>query len=274
MRRWTGWSGLSRDTRSLADRRSWAAAAALLATVVAASPALARHVLPAEGSPVARCVAAAYVSGVLVDVPDGLMGNIALAETGRPDVDGAYRPWPWSIDADGADYVFVSEPQAIAFARLAPSRGVRFLDAGCLQVNLQYHPHAFATLADAFDPYDNARYAARYLRELYDTDAARDWSVAVGMYHSHQPDLAAEYRDRVAALGAGIIRGITPGPLAHQMALLGLVRLQLSNGHTLALLLRRQPTAPGHPRPNPCRVAAALAPEMSPSARLRVFGCH
>ncbi len=252
------------------------AAALLLAALLLclAAPARARRLFPEDGSPVAQCVAAAADAGMLEGVPDDLMGRIALAETGRPDVDRAYRPWPWSIDADGVDYVFVSEAQAVAFARLAPSHGVHFLDAGCLQVNLQYHPHAFATLTEAFDPWDNARYAAHYLRSLYDTDAAQDWSVAVGMYHSHQPDLAAEYRARVAELGAGIIRGITPGPLAHQMAVLGLVRLQLSNGHTLQLLLRRQPTAPGHPRPNPCRVAAVLAPEMSPSARLRVFGCH
>ncbi len=226
---------------------------------------------PQSGSPVAQCVAAAAAAGLLEGVPDGLTGRIALAETGRPDLDRAYRPWPWSINADGADYVFVSQAQAVSFARVAPARGVRFLDAGCLQVNLQYHPHAFASLAEAFDPYDNARYAAHYLRTLYDAEAGGDWSVAVGMYHSHTPDLAAEYRDRVAALGAGIIAGITPGPLAHQMVVLGLVRLQLSNGHTLRLLLGRQPTAPGHRKPSRCAVAAAVNPGLA--VKLRAPGC-
>ena len=240
----------------------------LLGVLVAGPSARARHVVPREGSPVSRCVAAAAAAGILEDVPDGLMGRIALAETGRPDIDRVYRPWPWSINADGVDYVFATQAQAVSFAALAPSHGVRFLDAGCLQVNLQYHPHAFATLAEAFDPWSNARYAARYLRELHD---GGDWSVAVGLYHSHTPDLAQEYRDRVAALGAGILAGITPGALAHQMALLGLVRLPLSNGHTLALMLRRQPTAPGYRRPDRCHVIAALAPSMA--VRPRLPGC-
>jgi len=199
------------------------------------------------------------------------MGRIALAETGRPDVDGAWRPWPWSINADGADYAFATQAQAITFARIAPARGVRFLDAGCLQVNLQYHPHAFATLVDAFDPWSNARYAAQYLRLLHDGDAGGDWAVAVGLYHSYTPELAAEYRARVASLGETIIAGITPGALAHRMALLGLVRLPLSNGHTLTLMLRRQPVAPGYHRPSRCKVLAALAPSLA--VQPRVAGC-
>jgi hypothetical protein len=166
----------------------------------------------------------------------------------------------------------VSEAQAVAWAAGAPRRGVRFLDAGCLQVNLQYHPHAFASLRDAFDPWANALFAAQYLRALYDGEAGRDWPTAVGMYHSHTPELALDYRTRVAELGAGIIAGITPGPLAQRMQLLGLLTLRLSNGHTLRLILNRQPAAPGHRRPSPCQVAAALAPEMA--VRLLPAGCR
>ncbi len=246
-------------------------ALAVLGCLAACGAARARHPPAADGSPVAQCVAAAWDAGVLADIPDGLMGRIALAETGRRDQDGAWRPWPWSIDADGADIALVSKPQAVAWAAGAPRRGVKFLDAGCMQVNLQYHPHAFATLADAFDPWDNALFAARYLRALYETDAGRDWPTAVGMYHSHTPELAQEYRTRVAELGAGIIAGITPGPLAMRMQLLGLLRLRLSNGHTLRLILNRQPAAPGHRRPSACQVAAALAPEMA--VPLRPAGC-
>ena len=238
---------------------------------IACHAARARRVFPEDGSPVAQCLAAAHAAGVLARVPDGLMGRIALAESGRRDVDGAWRPWPWSVDADGADVALYTRAQAIAFASIAPRRGVRSLDVGCLQVNLQSHPHAFTTLDDAFDPWTNALYAARYLRSLYDSDAAHDWSVAVGMYHSHTPELAAEYRTRVAMLGAGIIAGITPGPLAMRMQVLGLLRLRLSNGHTLRLILNRQPAAPGHRRPSPCRVAEVLAPEMAVPPR--IAGC-
>jgi hypothetical protein len=232
----------------------------------------ARRVFPENGSPVAQCVAAAADAGAIEGVPDGLMGRIALAETGRADVDGAYRPWPWSIDADGADYTFATIQQAVAWAVTAPRRGVRFLDAGCLQVNLQFHPHAFPNLAAAFDPWRNALYAAQFLRALYDGDGLHDWPTAVGLYHSYTPEMAEAYRERVAEVGRGIIAGITPGPLAHQMAVLGLIRLPLTGGGTLRILLRRQPTAPGHRPVSACRVAEVLAPMMAVKPSLR--GCR
>ena len=40
--------------------------------------------------------------------------------------------------------------------RIALERGVRQVDVGCMQINLQSHPHAFASLEDAFDPGSNA----------------------------------------------------------------------------------------------------------------------
>ena len=244
-------------------RRARRLLAPVLAIVCIAAPASARRVFPQNGSPVAQCEAAAAAAGALEDIPDGLMARIALAETGRRDIDGAWRPWPWSIDADGEDVALFTQPQAVAWAEGAPRRGVRLMDVGCLQVNLQFHSHAFATLRDAFDPWDNALFAATYLRALHDSDAGGDWAVAVGMYHSHTPELAMEYRTRIAELGAGIIAGITPGPLLQRMQVLGLLRLRLSNGRTLRLILNRQPAAPGHRRPSACQVAAALAPELA-----------
>ena len=47
-------------------------------------------------------------------------------------------------------------------------RGVRNIDVGCMQVNLRYHPKAFKSLGQAFDPRANAAYAAGFLRKLRD----------------------------------------------------------------------------------------------------------
>lgn len=228
-------------------------------------PAMARRALPANApSPIAECVAAANVAGVRQNIPDGLMARIALAESGRPmPPDGTYRPWPWSINADGADLVFDTEAEAVAWVRGPLGRAAKLIDAGCLQVNLQYHPHAFATVEEAFDPWTNAAYAATYLRQLYDDESGHDWSVAVGLYHSHTPELAAEYRERVASLGQGIIQGLPPGPIAARLAAIGVIRVPLANGHVLRLILNRQPTMPGYHRPSRCKVARTLAPEMA-----------
>lgn len=232
----------------------------------------ARALPTAEGSPTAQCLRAAAAAGLIEGVPDGLMARIAQVESARRQADGVWRPWPWTIDADGADFAFATKQNAVVWAARAPSRGVKLLDAGCLQVNLQAHSHAFASLGQAFDPWDNARYAARYLRQLHDSDAGGDWSVAVGMYHSHTPELAYEYRARVASLGAGIIAGLPPDAVALRLSALAPMRLSLANGHVLRIMLHRQPTAPGYRRPSACAVMGVLAPEFAVAARSRTCG--
>ena len=80
--------------------------------------------------------------------------------------------------------------------RHAEAEGVLSIDAGCLQVNLYYHPDAFESLDAAFDPQRNADYAGRFLRQLYAESG--DWRTATGLYHSRTPTLSVPYRDRVA----------------------------------------------------------------------------
>jgi len=53
-----------------------------------------------------------------------------------------------------------------------------------------------------FDPAQNALYAARFLRSLYQKYG--DWSQAAGAYHSTTPEYAARYRERFDALYAAL----------------------------------------------------------------------
>ena len=55
-----------------------------------------------------------------------------------------------------------------------------------------YHPDAFATLGDAFDPRANAAYAGRFLNALFAD--GKDWARAIGAYHSETPALGDAYR--------------------------------------------------------------------------------
>ena len=128
---------------------------------------------------------------------------MAKVESGRPLDKAGLQPWPWTIDADGQGYFFQSKAAAVAWAEQAKDRGVRLMDVGCMQVNLQYHPNAFASLDQAFDPVANADYAARFLRRLKEGDAAGNWFTAVGFYHSQTPILAAAYRQAVTDVAAG-----------------------------------------------------------------------
>ncbi len=83
----------------------------------------------------------------------------------------------------------------MALVRSLQAQGIRLIDVGCFQVNLFYHPEAFKSLEDAFDPAINAQAAAKFLRSLYDNSA--DWETAVAHYHSADPALGQPYMHQV-----------------------------------------------------------------------------
>ncbi len=150
---------------------------------------------PLAGSGCRGAVAAAERAG---GVPPGLLGAIARVESGRRDpVSGETEPWPWSADVEGTGYFYPTKAAAVAAVRQFQAQGVRSIDVGCMQVNLQQHPNAFPSLEAAFDPPTNAAYAARFLNELHDQTG--DWGKAAGMYHSATPVLGAEYQRKVLA---------------------------------------------------------------------------
>lgn len=218
----------------------------------------------------AQCQAAIATAEAKYKLPPGLLGTIAKVESGRPIPPlGQVQPWPWTIDADGQALFLDSRAAAVAWARLGLRRGVQYMDIGCMQVDWQLHPDAFKSLDQAFDPTANADYAARYLRSLHN-DAHGDWNVAVGWYHSHTVDLAADYRDRVALVGAGILTGIGgPEPLFQRAIRQGTLRMAMAGGGVLVINLRRQPRRrPARPISR-CRIARELAPLLSS----RVVGC-
>jgi hypothetical protein len=159
------------------------------------TPAVAR--LPAT-DPQAACEAAIEAAQDLAQLPRGLLSAVAQVESGRPDPrTGRVRPWPWTIDVAGMGFFFPTKAAAVTAVRSLQELGVQSIDVGCLQVNLMYHPAAFASLDQAFDPSANARYAARFLNALY--DRSKSWTQAAGDYHSQTPVLGAAYRTQVMA---------------------------------------------------------------------------
>ena len=199
----------------------------------------------------------------------GLLAAIAKAESGRPiPPRRGLQPWPWAINADGGAYYFDSKAAAVAWTELALKRGVRQIDVGCMQVNLQSHPGAFADIDQAFDPAANADYAARFLDALR-ADAGGNWYDAVGHYHSRTPVLAADYRERVAAIAQG--RTPPPGlglPLYVRAIRQGTLRIPLAGGGVLRINVQRQPSR-AHRRMSACQVASVLGDFMPARARFR-----
>ena len=182
------------------------------------APGRAHAAAGAQAAGFAACRTAIRAAALAAGLPWGLLASVAAVESGRPAAAGAGRapvrsiglripprlappagwePWPWTINADGVGQFFATKAQAIAAVVALQAAGVRSIDVGCLQVNLQYHPHAFRSLADAFDPRANARYAAGFLNRLF--GRLGDWPKAVAAYHSQTPALGHRYRRRVYA---------------------------------------------------------------------------
>ncbi len=169
-----------------------------------------------------RAIAAASASHQL---PAGLLNAIATVESGRLDPrTGTLKPWPWTIDANGAGSMYDSAPSAVQAAAAFEAAGITSLDIGCLQVNLAQHPDAFQSLAQAFDPAANAEYAAAFLNSL--EQKFGNWPQAVAAYHSQTPALGQPYAAKVyaawqaapdaapAALAAFADQGAAPMPSA------------------------------------------------------------
>jgi tetratricopeptide (TPR) repeat protein len=132
-------------------------------------------------------------------IPQGLLTAITLAETGRPNADtGQTTAWPWTINVNGQGQFFDTKEEAVAATRKLLDSGQRSIDVGCAQVNLRYHPTAFQTIEDAFDPMNNMGYAARFLLSLHDLQGS--WSQAVERYHSADDGRREQYREKVMGL--------------------------------------------------------------------------
>ena len=135
-------------------------------------------------------------------IPDRLLAAIGHVESGRRDPQtGAWQPWPWTINADGQGYFYETKAQAIAAVRTLQARGVQSIDVGCMQINLRYHPNAFATLEQAFEPQVNVSYAARFLTQLFGQSGS--WAKAAALYHSATPERGSDYQRRVMAVWPG-----------------------------------------------------------------------
>lgn len=191
----------------------------LLGQAAQAAPAAPGHglpgatVLPRQILPAARrawmarqsalCLVAIADAGARHGLPGGLLAAISRVETGRPlPVTGDRQPWPWAVNADGESLFFDTRAQAMVETQRRLAGGARYVDIGCMQVDLREHADAFADLTEAFNPAANADYAARLLVSLRTgkRGAENGWARASGLYHSGTPGLMEPYQAQVARM--------------------------------------------------------------------------
>ena len=169
---------------------------AACAFAVVATPASA---VPADLSFV--CDRAAEQAAQQTGVPVSVLKAISLTETGR-NRGGEMRPWPWTVNMEGAGHWFDTEDAARSFVYGHFKRGARSFDVGCFQINYKWHGENFASVDQMFDPLANAIYAARFLRTLHAETG--DWTSAAGAYHSRTPQFADKYAARFERFRAGL----------------------------------------------------------------------
>lgn len=159
------------------------------------------------------CEWAAQQAAQEYGVPPDIMGALTLTETGRR-LEGLVRPWAWSANAEGEGTWFDDPASAVAFAEDRVAQGRTNIDIGCFQLNYRWHGENFSSVAQMFDPLENARYAARFVRGLYaDTG---DWRAAAGAFHSRTQVHAQKYLARFDTLRQMLrergFQGLTDGP--------------------------------------------------------------
>lgn len=128
------------------------------------------------------------------NIPGNLLLGIGLQEAGMMH-QGELTVWPWVANADGDGRFFDTPATAASWVRARQAAGVISIDVGCMQINLRWHPEAFATLDQALDPAQNVDYAARLLVRLYEQSG--DWTEAAGRYHSTTESYKTAYIGRL-----------------------------------------------------------------------------
>lgn len=126
-------------------------------------------------------------------VPRDVLLAISLTETGRK-MEGKMRPWPWTVNMEGKGVWFDTRDAALDYVRREFARGARSFDTGCFQINYKWHHQHFSSLEAMFDPYENTRYAAKFLTSLQKEFGS--WTRAAGAYHSRTPKYATKYAKR------------------------------------------------------------------------------
>lgn len=139
------------------------------------------------------CDLAARKAAAESGVPLSVLWAITRTETGRAQ-DGKLQPWPWTVNMEGKGHWFETENAAHAYAVKSFKHGARSFDIGCFQINFKWHGASFRSIEHMFDPLENARYAAAFLKRLFGESG--DWSIAAGAYHSRTPEYANRYMAR------------------------------------------------------------------------------
>jgi hypothetical protein len=133
-------------------------------------------------------------------IPSNFLYLISLVESGRWDEKlKMLQPWPWTANVNGEAKFFNNKREMLISLKKYIASGETRIDIGCSQINYRYHKKHFSSLEQMINPHYNVGYAAQLLSKI--SRKTKDWSKAVGLYHSYNPIYNTVYvkkvRDRV-----------------------------------------------------------------------------
>ncbi len=121
------------------------------------------------------------------NIPLGILFAVGLTETGIGGHLHAY-----ALNLQGDTVYSLDKQQAMQKFHAAKVSGMRLIDIGCMQLNYYYHGERFSSVEEMFDPHKNVDYAARFLKELKQSEGS--WTLAVGRYNAGKNNDPAQKR--------------------------------------------------------------------------------
>ena len=126
-----------------------------------------------EASPESVCKRLIPPIAKEVGVPASLLKAIAFVES---------RYQPYALNHQGKSLSFTTPGEAFAYVETQLEAGDTALDIGCMQIHWKAHQKAIEDPKQLLNPAFNIRYAAKFLKGLY--QELGTWSRAVSAYHS------------------------------------------------------------------------------------------
>ena len=120
-------------------------------------------------------------------VPSSLLLAIAFVESGFH---------PYAINDTGESLSFSSPAESLDYIEKQITQGNTNIDIGCMQVNWKSHQDKFESPRELLIPTTNIRYAASFLKSLYQEFGS--WSKAVSAYHSRKLKKSKPYLIKIA----------------------------------------------------------------------------
>jgi len=145
------------------------------------------NVTSAYSAPDQTCKRLIPVIAKEMGVPSSLLLAISFVESGFH---------PYVLNHEGESLSFSAPGEALGYIETQITQGNTNIDIGCMQVNWRSHQDKFERPRDLLIPTTNIRYAAKFLKALY--EELGTWAKAVAAYHSRNKTKSKPYLIKIA----------------------------------------------------------------------------